>query len=352
MAYPIILLFKQVFEKRDHWKVNLITRGVVIVLSFLFTIFWLTAIVRLDGGAESNTPVRETYAGSLWSVPILGPFVFTVAAVVLQALAAYLLVRYASENPELKADKLALPSLEANLVQAESDVTFAEAKVRPRQTRVDDLKKEIDDLTPKKDKAVKALDKAKGKFDANKVVARRKVIATKLEENKTKRAATLSDFEQKNALAKSAKGAAKGEYHNEAARLDAELTQLQTEQTALETELTQLDDQVKQVRKQLGLKSLEKAVDTLGAELKKKGEKLEKATKRLETATTAFADASATRDKIKTERDDTQARIDEATKALKNALHDVALTAGLAAACLFLAFVVFDASWYGWKLIA
>jgi len=352
MAYPLFLLAKQAIEKRDHWQVNFITRGVVILLSFLFTLLWLTALVRLEGGAGSDTPVRETYAGSLWSVPILGSIVFPVAAVALQALAAYLLVRYTSENPELAADKLALPSLNENLAKADANVTFAEAKVAPRDTRVKDLTKEIDDLTPQKDKAVKNLEKAKGKFDTSKVVLRRKAVATELDENKAKRATTLSDFEQKTTLARSAKGPAKAEYHNEAARLGGELTQLQTEQTDLETELSQLDTQVKDVRKQLRLKSLEKAADKLGAELKKKDEKLKKATKRLEKATTAFADASATRDKIKTERDDTQARIDGAAKALKNVWRDVALWAGLAAFCLFLAFVVFDASWYGWKLIA
>ncbi len=347
MAYPIILLARRTYKGGDYRRLNLAVRGGVIVFSIIFTWSILMYYVRAtgaDGGAH--------YAQTLWKLAFIGPFVAPFLAIALNGLAAFFLVHYAADNPQLKEDQESLPTLRTDLRAAQVEQSRLANEQIAATAEVMRLKPIVEAADTTHKEAAKEFEKATKALGKTKLTKKRAKVDAKLKKNEGERATLDSILMKLREKASTLTGNQKVNRDADIAVKDAELKPLLKEQKKLNKRLKELELEINASPEKAALDAATVASKAAEKDKARQDKLMAAADKASLKADGNVGRASALVEELQTQFTDLENRIREAVVKAKSRWRFAIEWAVLAFICLIAAYFACDPSWYGFKLDA
>ena len=347
MAYPIILLARRTYKGGDYRWLNLAVRGGVIVFSIIFTWSILMYYVRATGADDG-----AHYAQDLWKLAFIGPFVAPFLAIALNGLAAFFLVHYAADNPQLKEDQENLPTLQTNLRAAQVEQSRLANEQIAATAEVERLKPIVEAADTAHKEAAKEFAKATKALGNTKLTKKRAKVIAKLKKNEEERATLDSILTKMRDKANTLATNQKVNRDADIAAKDAELKPLLKEQKELEKRLKELESDIDASPEKAALDAATVTSKAAEKDKARQDKLMAAADKASLKADGNVGRASALVDGLQTQLTDLENRIREATAEAKSRWRFAIEWAVLAFICLVVAYFVCDPSWYGFKLDA
>jgi len=329
MAYPAYLAI----INRHTVRISIIAATV------LLTFFVLPIVVRLLSG----------FGSALWEVPALGPIIFPIAALVLHALAAFMLAVYEPKGPDTAAEiKASIPGIEGNVTRAQEAFGLtsargkasdkAETKAKAKFIREQEGSKKAADLYAK---TTKAYDKSSGVKIETK-------LKQKLDEAKRRMDEVQVSLQAKERELEQAYTSSLRDHLNEQLEATTEaFNKLRDKHKQLEKKLAKASKAVK-ASPEKQAKDAALAASSVANKAKNRAKiGYEIAMKAALKASNKDATAGKALEKLEKQLDDAHARIAEAIQSQRSVWRDVAFWPILT---FMLGFVLYSV-WYGWVVV-
>ena len=342
MAWPTYLVVKLVATKPQHWVLNLAFRGGVIATSLIFTLFLFPLIIPAQGDLGSK----------LWNVPFFGPIILPIAAVVLHAVAALLLTRYATIDPQLAEDKAAMPGLEMDLREVKRRYAQLERAHLASTRVVDSIQPLYDFAQTDKNTASENLKEAQKKFNESAPVTKKFEIDKLITTNEGNREEIMAlAVDRARMIEGSKKGPVRTEHESILEELNENLRQLQVEGARLKEHAKALNDEIDSSALKATLTRLTLVATDASNEEVAKRKLIDNAITKRDEAAELLRVAGHEVELTKQALTDTQQRIKGSDKGSSVLWRDLAFLPAISFALLVLVFVVLYTTWYGWVLV-
>lgn len=275
----------------------------------------------------------------LWGLRILGA-----VALILSAIAAYVLTRYIKEDQTLVHEVNSLPELKQSIADQRKKENDSEIQFQAAKDRSDQLEKESSDAVSLAEKSSKAYTKAKKDFDEHPLVVEQSDIKKDLA---AKKAARDDIPNQQQAIRTTI--AQSGGKNTRA--LEGQLAQLDQKYVDLDKEVTDLERKLKGINPKVDALNEKKVLDDATAKNKTDGEaqqdvrrELKVANKRLRRLTDDWKHEQAATARLVKQRDEVAAK-QQSTKEERRLLwrDELFFPVVLAVVALLL-----YPAWYGW----
>lgn len=335
MAYPAVLAIMAIKNKngRFAWL-----RLAIIAASLIYTATLFVFQVRASGKDASVA----------WSITFLGPVILPLAAIIVHAVAAYLLTRYGPKGSDAAAqDKAKIAGIEANITSAETDFSGAKTSAAAYTEAEEDAKKEFEEADGISKARAEEYKEAKKIFDETSAVRGQADIKEKIKANDRFQHDTATAIETKEArLSQTNAPSVKSLLQDEIDSLNGQLSEFRIKAIELAEELETTKESVDALPEKKAMDDALAASEAAEAITNAAKQEYDAAIDAAKEPRRSMEVNGKIVEQHELQLKETNARIAEASLSQRGAWRSVVFGP---LACLIVAFVLYPV-WYGWVL--